>query len=282
MIRYPGSKDKIARQLIGRFPPDVAEPLFNKRLGEYREPFFGGGAVGLRFLRTLPRGIRVWLNDKDRALVCLWQSIRDQPKALSRLCLEYTPSVDDFYAFKEQDGDESLDPLTAGFRKLALHQISFSGNGVMAGGPIGGREQRSEFNVACRWNGARTSRKILAFSKLFAAFDTQITHGDFAPLIDDAPPEAFVYVDPPYYKAGPQLYKHAFDDDAHARLAASLAGCPARWVLSYDDHPRIRELYAWAQIESVEMTYTTAVSKGPRRKNSELVIKPLDAASEAA
>lgn len=282
MIRYPGSKDKIARQIIGRFPASAAVPLFNGDLEEYREPFFGGGAVGLRVLSLLPRRIRVWLNDKDRALVALWTSIRDRPRDLMRMCVEYRPSVEDFYQFKEEDGREDLDPLTAGFRKLALHQISFSGNGAMAGGPIGGREQRSEFNVDCRWNGARTANKIRALSKAFAAFDTRITCDDFAPLLGDASPRVFVYADPPYYKAGPQLYKHAFGDEDHARLARALRDCRAQWVLSYDDHPVVHDLYQWAEIGHVEMTYTTAVSHGPRRKNRELVIKPRAESAEVA
>jgi DNA adenine methylase len=102
----------------------------------------------------------------------------------------------------------------------------------------------------------------------------QITSGDFEKLIVGAPRHAFIYADPPYYKAGPQLYKFHMSDDDHRRLAESLRGCRAQWTLSYDDHEFIRKLYDWADISSVALTYTTAIASSRRRKNSELIIAP--------
>jgi hypothetical protein len=62
----------------------------------------------------------------------------------------------------------------------------------------------------------------------------------------------------------------------HVRLAEALRGAPFFWVLSYDDHPRIRELYSWASIDSFEMKPTIAtVSEKGRRKNREILIRPL-------
>jgi DNA adenine methylase len=286
LIRYPGSKDKIARLLMGHFPSRVQDPLFQPLEPiDYREPFFGGGAVGLRLLEQLPPTAKVWLNDKDFGMVCLWKSVMEASDELTELVRSFTPTVDSFYDFKEQDARkwEGVDHVQAGFRKFVLHQISFSGNGAMAGGPIGGREQRSEYNVRCRWNPTRHCIDIKRISRLFRSFrSVRISTGDFGPLIKDAPPNAFVYADPPYYKAGPQLYKYAMTDDDHRRLASELLMCRAPWVLSYDDHPFIRGIYADAEISSVEMLYTTAVSSGPRRKNSELVIKPRVGARQAA
>lgn len=48
------------------------------------------------------------------------------------------------------------------------------------------------------------------------------------------------------------LYGRSFVDDDHAELADFLTVDPAppwRWLLSYDDHPRARALYAGARIE---------------------------------
>lgn len=272
MIRYPGSKAKIAKLLIGRFPADVVLPLWQGDRVEYREPFFGGGAVGFPVLSGLPRSASVWLNDLDYGIVCMWNAVYSRLDELVDMIMRYEPRVDDFYEYKEQDlaGWRGIDSVEVGFRKFALHQISFSGNGVKAGGPIGGRKQRSEYNVDCRWDATRHALEARRLSRILRKFEgrVRITCRDFGELLRGAPESAFIYADPPYYKAGPQLYKHSFGDAEHRRLAESLRACRASWVLSYDDQPAIRQLYDWADIGHVELTYSTAVAKGRRRKNS--------------
>lgn len=285
LLRYPGSKDKISARIIASFPDSVAVSLFQRPGLEYREPFFGSGAVGCDVLNTLPRTSSVWLNDKDYWLVCLWNTIRDQPRELIEELTRMHPTADGFYALKEQDGDRGPDPIVIAARKIALHQWSFSGLGAMAGGPIGGRKQSSEYNVDCRWNITRLKAAIAERHELFRGFPrVNITTRDFADLIDTAPPQAFIYADPPYYEKGPELYKHSMSDEDHRRLAAALRSCRAEWVLSYDDHDFVRSLYGdWASIRSVELTYTTAIAKdGARRKNREILITPNRSGKAAA
>lgn len=276
MIRYPGSKAKIADRIMSRFPSAVMDRMFQSAQMEYREPFFGGGAVGFAVMERLPSHCRVWINDRDYGLAALWKSVRDDHRGLIKEIQRFTPTVDSFYKFKEDDGKVDAHPTIVGFQKLALHQVSFSGNGAMAGGPIGGREQRSEFNVDCRWNATRLCLDVARLHALMSNFDQppNVTSGDFDRLIVDAPKHAFIYADPPYYKAGPQLYKYSLNDSDHARLSDALRACSAEWVLSYDDHEFIRSAYGWARISSVDITYTTAVAQGRRRKNSELIITP--------
>ncbi len=276
MIRYPGSKAKIVDKILRHFPANVMERLFQSRHLEYREPFFGAGAIGLELLDRLPSSASIWLNDKDFSMVALWKSVWQDHAALIKEVRNFQPSVDAFYRFQEEDGRMDMDPVRTGFQKLALHQISFSGLGAKAGGPIGGREQSSEYNVDCRWSPGRHVAEINRIHGLFSKFGNRvrITTGDFAPLIDGAMPHVFIYADPPYYEKGSQLYKHSMTDDDHRRLAKSFRSCRGEWVLSYDDHEFVRTLYPWADIESVELTYTIASAKRNRRKNSEIVIKP--------
>lgn len=277
MIRYPGSKDKITKKILRYFPQSLMDELWQSKKIEYREPFFGGGAVGFEVLRrNVPRWAHVWLNDKDFGMVCLWRSVLEQHQELIEHVRSFTPTTEAFYRFKEEDERTDMDPVRTGFQKLALHQISFSGLGAKAGGPIGGRKQSSEYNVDCRWRPTRHCQDIIDLHKLMKRFaSVKITTGDFARLIDDAPSHAFIYADPPYYEKGGQLYKHNMSEEDHRRLAVSFRGCRAPWVLSYDDHELIRSLYDWADIESIDLTYTIAKSQnGSRRKNSEIVIVP--------
>lgn len=276
LMRYAGSKAKIAGTIFRKFPDVFSGPLFQSGDPiEYREPFLGSGAMAELALSKLPPTAKVVLSDADPSLIHLWLSVRDNHLALVDRVRGYTPSVEDFYAFKAADGT-CEDVLESGFRKLALHFISFSGLGAMAGGPLGGRRQRSEYNVGCRWNDVRITRNILAWNAELSRFgDLAIRNCDFVDTLADAPPYTFIYLDPPYYKMGGALYKYSMDDSDHRRLAGVLGATAAQWALSYDDHPFVRALYStWADIDSVDAIYTTGPSDGPRRKNTELVITP--------
>lgn len=280
MIRYPGSKAKLVRRIIARFPYAFRFELFAPGFAldgcEYREPFFGAGAVGMHFLGSLPRGTRIWLNDLDYGLVSMWNTILDCPDELIEQIDVFEPSAERFYEFKARDG-EKIDPALAGFRKLALHMMSFSGLGAMAGGPLGGRNGASQYAVGCRWNPSRLKRYVQTSHKLLRRFQSiRITCRDFAEVIKGADARCLIYADPPYYAKGGQLYKHSMAAEDHERLARLLQQTSAHWVLSYDDHPQVRRLYAWANCESVAITYTTATARAMvRRKNEEMVITPM-------
>jgi DNA adenine methylase len=274
VIRYPGSKAKIAKAIMRHFPSEVMDALWQRDI-DYREPFFGGGAVGLALLERLPSRARIWINDKDWGVAALWKSVREQPEELVALVERFQPSVETFHRYKEEDGRTDLDHVQSGFRKLVLHQTSWGGLGSMAGGPLGGRNQSSEYNVQCRWRAARHVLDIRENSRLLNRFSSvRVTSADFSELISEAPATAFIYADPPYYEKGGELYRHSMTDEDHRRLSALLHTCRAPWVLSYDDAPFVRDLYGWASISSVELTYTVAIAKQRRRKNSELIIAP--------
>ncbi|MBS3938209.1 MAG: DNA adenine methylase [Peptococcaceae bacterium] len=53
----------------------------------------------------------------------------------------------------------------------------------------------------------------------------------------------FVYIDPPYYEQGKSLYRHYYSDKDHQDLAEFIAHCTYPWLISYDDHPFISDLY---------------------------------------
>ena len=278
LIRYPGSKAKLARQIVKRFPSAITAGTLWTSGGswEYREPFFGGGAVGLEFMGWLGGACPIWVNDIDPSMAALWRTMYAGPDDFMRLCEKFTPTTESFYEFKETDGMDGLSDAEAAFRKVALHRISFSGFGAKAGGPIGGREQTSEYGVDCRWSIEHIRKESKKAHTLMRKFSSmKITCGDFEPLIATANERTFIYLDPPYYEKGGQLYKHNMSDADHTRLRDLLLDTPATWMLSYDDHPRIRELYAGMVIEPINVTYTNAIKNGGSRpKNQEVLIFP--------
>jgi DNA adenine methylase len=67
----------------------------------------------------------------------------------------------------------------------------------------------------------------------------------------------FVYLDPPYYKKGPQLYLNASSHEDHERLASYLRRIRRfSWVASYDNVPEIRRMYEGMCGRSFDLTYT--------------------------
>ncbi|MDN4621124.1 hypothetical protein QCD85_23710, partial [Paenibacillus sp. PsM32] len=82
----------------------------------------------------------------------LWTCIIiNNHESLIKLIKEFKPSVDEFYSIKKEllelefmptGGKEILD---IALKKLAIHQISFSGLGTKSGGPLGGKHQKSKY-----------------------------------------------------------------------------------------------------------------------------------------
>lgn len=279
LIRYPGSKAKLHPHIMRQIPDEIALGLWsNAREWEYREPFFGSGAIGFRVMESLSGNCKVWLNDKDYWLVCLWNSVKDTPRELMKLVMDFTPSPDNFFEFKLQDGKTDVDPLIAGFRKLALHQMSVSGFGVMSGSCLGGKNQdNAEYPVDCRWSPVRLCEHIKNRHKQMKRFGhrLKITCKDFSRLLRNCSTRSFVYLDPPYWEKGQVLYKHGMKEADHIRLAREIKRLRCDWVLSYDDHPSVRDLYEGCQIEEVSVTYSNAThAKGLRPKNKEILIMP--------
>jgi len=277
-LRYPGSKQKTADAILGRFPRRVQAAHLRGEIACYAEPFVGSGTIAMTMLPWLPAGTAVILGDTDPGVVAIWRAVYEDPAGLARRLMAFTPSVDEFFRLKALDGRDDADAVELAVRKIALHQMSFSGLGAK-GGPIGGRGQASRYSAGCRFNPERHAADIAAQHRLLRSFASfEAVRGDFAATLARVPDDrrGFAYLDPPYYLRGKKLYVHNMDDAAHRRLADTLRAAAFDWVLSYDDHPRVRQLYqGWAAIDRFEMTASIDNKcNGTRRKATELVITP--------
>ena len=274
LIRYPGGKAKLLKLINTRLQRMFSEVGMT---AEFREPFLGGGAVGLSLLAENQGIRRAWLNDRDAAMAALWHTVIHDPTSL-RVFVEILPEAmrlfpaNDYY----QDDTEVLrsisntsdtrkyPPGLVAAMKLAVHQISFSGLGTRAGGPM--------TNRLCRYSVERINAKIETFSDILSS--VRLRHGtctclDFEELF--SPGDAFFYFDPPYVKAGPQLYQVAFTQADHERLARLLRKESRPWLLSYDDHPLIHRLYGgWSSIAQVDVGCSI---NGCNRKKELLITK---------
>jgi len=285
-FRYPGGKKKLLEIITSRI-----QAYNNGKTLEYREPFYGGGSVGFSFIEKKMVFKNFWINDKDIGVSCLWTSVITNPTKLKELVLKFKPSIKFFDEFKEilvglkQYPENMDDVVKIGFMKLAIHQISYSGLGTKSGGPLGGREQKSKYKIDCRWSPNYICKKIDKIHSILSSAkikNQMCTNQDFSMLINE-PGDALIYLDPPYFIKGNDLYQCGFTDDDHIRLCNDLKNTNHKWILSYDDCDEIRKMYAWAKIEVLaDVNYSITATKdkdsGARqsRKKSELLIYPKD------
>jgi DNA adenine methylase len=260
LLRYPGSKTRALKTILG-----ILRRYFESEGwdAEYREPFFGGGSVGFGLLGRCPQVRRAWFNDRDPAVCSVWESAARRADRLAGRLRDYSPDPDGFFAFRDElramAGVADLgDRLEAAFKKVACHRMSRSGYGTK-GGLMGGIKQQGEWGVGCRYNADRLAAYISEAERLLGSV---ATHPDVCSCLDfeqviRAPGKMVLYLDPPYFKQGPKLYQFSFSEDDHARLASVLRSESRPWLLSYDAHPAIDELYrGWARIEVIGVPYS--------------------------
>ena len=90
-FRYPGGKSKLRNQITCKLN-EIAS--YNNL--EYREPFFGGGSIGLLVFEEKPTLQRIWINDFDLGISSLWTALIKYPDLLKLLVEEFQPSVEMF------------------------------------------------------------------------------------------------------------------------------------------------------------------------------------------
>jgi DNA adenine methylase len=280
ILRYPGSKAKLAAQIIGTVPDSFHLARCRRAHAgtatEYREPFFGSGALGLEVISRLPDGVRVWINDLDPGVYAIWLAVAHDLRPLEKAIAAFVPTVDAFNRLKDEDGTTTGNAVRDALHKIALHRMSVSGYGAMSGGPMGGQAQRGACTVGSRWNPATIITAVRRAHRILWRFmdRLRITNLHFRDVIAGAGAESLIYLDPPYYAKGSQLYATSMDDAEHAELSAMLRGTAADWRLSYDDCDRVRDLYSWAIHRHLEVRYTNAVTSGSRPQRVELLICP--------
>jgi DNA adenine methylase len=138
------------------------------------------------------------------------------------------------------------DDLELGFATFFLNRTNRSG--ILNGGVIGGRNQIGPWKIDARFNRADLVARVEAIARLRRriSLSRQDARDFLEGIVMDLPRNAIIYLDPPYYKKGRELYYDYYTHIDHAQIAALVKKSlkNKRWLVSYDDAPQIRELYA--------------------------------------
>lgn len=248
-LRYPGGKTRAVKILRDFLPPNRRELL---------SPFFGGGSFELD---CASHGYAVRGNDLFGPLYTFWTVAKTRPEELKAAVTAALPvSKERFMHYRETIRDLT-DPLEIATAYFIVNRCSFSGSTFCGGYSAESAEKRLNASAIERVGKVDLSR--VTFSNL-----------DAIEFLQQNPEteNTVVYADPPYFIA---TYIYGKDGDMHEGFNhAGFAEAIRKrkdWVLSYNDCPYIRELYAGCRIVTAEWAY--GMDNG-KKKASEIIILP--------
>jgi len=248
-LRYPGGKWRIARFFERVLDANYDAPP------TYLEPFAGGASLALTLLL---RGFvsRIFLNDLDPAVNAFWRTIVNRPTRLIRL-IERTPITPNEWHRQREVYSAGADAgqLALGFAFFFLNRTSHSG--ILNGGMIGGTRQRGTWRIDARFNRAELIERIRRIITVKESIHVSGIDGlEFITQHRRRRSRSIVYLDPPYFNAGRDLYLNAYRPEDHLRVREAVASLQAPWVVSYDDVPTIKTLYRDVRCRHLSLIHT--------------------------
>ncbi|MDD0823821.1 DNA adenine methylase [Mannheimia sp. AT1] len=234
-FRYAGGKF-YARKLILECIP---------KHSVYIEPFVGGGSI---FFAKDKVEYNI-LNDIDPDLINTYLIIKNRPNDLIDFLKDEKALKERHHWYKNEFSPK--DELEKAARWYYLNRTSYSGimNPKNCYWGYGDKYSMRPEN----WGNSilKTSSKLQG---------VEFNNLDFEIIIDNAPDNAFLFIDPPYFNADQdKFYTYSFNKEDHYRLKKCLYRNKDRlkFLITYDNSEEVRELYDWANsIVDKEWNYT--------------------------
>ncbi len=269
-LRYPGGKAKLVNY--------IQDLIIDQNLSDaiILEPYAGSASVSLSLLgnNVLQNAILV---ERDPLIYAFWYSVFNHCDELIEKINTLQITLDtwnDFLIYKSDNVLNKYNIVDIGLSGLFFNRTSFSG--ILKAGPIGGFTQSSKYKIDCRFNKFRIINQIQQLSELQNRIT--ICYDDALNFFRTYRPKLmkqniFVYIDPPYYEKGPSLYRYWYKHNDHKNLSKFIQRFKKPWLISYDDHKEIRNLYRNSTaLQPIYFDYSIAGS----RKGKELLISNLE------
>jgi len=250
-LRYPGGK--------ARLGPWLAFTMRHNGIsgGTYMEPYAGGAGAAI-FLLMCGYVRRIVINDVDPAVHAFWHCVlHDCDRLVARI--RATPCTLETWRTQRQvlrAGTAQSSVLDLGFACFFMNRTNRSG--ILHGGVIGGYAQNAANNIDARYNVDDLVARILRIHAKRGSIT--LYNLDALALLQGPALElrarSLLYLDPPYYVKGQQLYRNAYAPEDHAAIAAAVQAVPTPWLVTYDNAPEVAALYADAHGCTFDLTYS--------------------------
>lgn len=250
-LRYPGGKNCIF--------PFVSSLIAENGMEGYRyvEPYAGGAGLALRLLFE-DYASSIVINDLDPLVYAFWCTCTREPERFIRWLERIPVTVDTWRECREMirnsAGAESFDLATSFF---FLNRTNVSG--VLSGGVIGGLAQIGQYKIDARFNKVGLIRKVERIAEFSSRIEVKNLDGvELIKGLGADTNRTFIYLDPPYYQKGANLYLNAFKDADHKNLANYVSKVSIPWLLSYDNHSFITNLYKPFKKRAYKLQHSTS------------------------
>jgi DNA adenine methylase len=240
ILRWPGGKSRHLKTLLPLITPHAC----------FVEAFAGGLALFLAKERSETEVI----NDQNDTLVALYRNAQWHSEELIAEIQWVLNARRNFLDFQREPG---LTEIQRSARWLICNKISYGGKGEHFG-LLGARSSRENLLIAIRALRERLDRTIienLPYEKCVGYYDR---------------PDTFFFFDPPYLFANPGIYK-GWTVEQMRGLRAVLDSLKGNYVLTVDDSPQTREIFAGLKIRASAIRNTLA----PNSAEKQTVMKEL-------
>jgi len=262
-LRYPGGKGKLAS-----YVKSIIE-LNNLGDCDYVEPYAGGAGIALELLFH-EYAARIHINDISRSIYCFWDAVLNNTETLIKRIRDIPVSV---ASWDQQKlvllNPQNYDRSDIAFSTFFLNRTNRSG--ILNGGIIGGREQNGPWKIDARYNSKELIRRIESIAAFrgrisLSRLDAKVFLAQSAKTLA---PNTLIYLDPPYYAKGKDLYYDYYGHDDHAAVAETVRSRIKKqsWIVSYDNVEPIRRMYAGYPSRE----YTLGYSARDARRGNEIM-----------
>ncbi len=251
-LRYPGGK--------ARFAPLIAEVLHSNALtgGHYLEPYAGGAGLALILLFD-GHVTQVHINDADPAVAVFWRTATSQASNLIDKVANEPVTLEAWHHWRSvMLGQTEATELDRGFATLFMNRTNRSG--ILLGGVIGGKGQSGAYKIDARFMRDQICARLARIGAHSSAI--HVYEEDAKAILTRChrflPMKSLVYLDPPYYVKGSDLYRNFYKHADHERIAKLLGSVNFRrpWIVSYDNVSEIRSMYEYARSFTYGLNYT--------------------------
>jgi len=240
-LSYLGGKNRIAGKIISLIPEHNC----------YIEPFCGGAQV---LFHKEPSNVEV-LNDLDEEVFNFLRVCQLHHDEMVRYLQFCTVSRKWFELFQMQD-PKTLSDIQRAARFFYLQKNCY-------GGLINRKNLPISVQDGSNYNPPRIPMVLhLAHERLLKVQLECLPYQEILRKYDR--PDTFYYLDPPYF--GLPYYKFNFKEDDYVELAALLKNLKGRFLLSLNDKPEVRRIFADFEVSGLKFAYSSQRKAGKTYK----------------